>query len=48
MMFFDDVNAEVSKKIIAEVKVYAASFDPPVDVLEVPSYSVIRAYKDNL
>ena len=48
MMFFDDVKAEVTKKIIEEVKVLAASFDPAVDVLEVENYSVIRKYKDNL
>ena len=48
MMFFDDVNVEVSKKIITEVKVFAASYDPAVDVLEVENYGVIRAYKDSL
>ena len=48
MMFFDDVNASVSKNIIAEVKKYAASYNPIVDTLDVPDYVTIREGKGDL
>lgn len=48
MMFFDDVSTSLSKNIIAEVKKYAASYDPIVDTLDVPDYVTIRQCKGDL